>query len=636
MPKRTPKILHIVRQYIPSVGGLEEHVQNLVRLQSEQGPVFLLTFNRIFGKPGKLPSIERHGRVVVIRVPLVGYRRAFLPLVSRALINRFDLVHVHGLDQWADLVSLLRRRGGPPFVVTTHGLFFHTERQRRLKALYFSAISRRSLSNAAHVFAVSRNDQARLREIGIESIHVRNPVTPFDCEYRGGSDLIYVGRFSENKNLTKLIPFAAELRRRGWSHKLHIVGEGDDRIRRLLEASIAFHGLEDIAILHGYVERDAVAALLPRCGYAVSASRYEGYGMAMVEAMSAGLLPVMHPNSGFRELNNECPCGLLVDFENPERAAADFLEWQSTATEGHRTRARSHALGQSWRALATLLEGHYAESLDHARPAVPSAGAGIVSASTPLDGHAVRRIAGVDITVCDRATAIDVLADRLKQRRPISVAFANTNLIVQANERPDRLSLLQRMLVLNDGVGVDIASKILFGRPFPDNLNGTDFTPALLKTLPSSTRVFLYGARPHIVSAARDAVEAKYGLTVCGAVDGYGDDRDVVGEINRSRADVVLVALGNPKQEEWIARHRHAIAAPVVIGVGALFDFLAGAVPRAPLWVQRFRIEWAFRLFHEPKRLVRRYTIDIARFMTLVLRQRFAGTSTHERVPSES
>jgi beta-1,4-glucosyltransferase len=91
----------------------------------------------------------------------------------------------------------------------------------------------------------------------------------------------------------------------------------------------------------------------------------------------------------------------------------------------------------------------------------------------------------------------------------------------------------------------------------------------------------------------------------------------LVESINRSQAEVVLVALGNPIQEEWILANREALDANVVVGVGALFDFWSGDKPRAPLLVQRVRLEWLYRLCLEPRRLLRRYTVDIMAFLVL-------------------
>jgi beta-1,4-glucosyltransferase len=90
--------------------------------------------------------------------------------------------------------------------------------------------------------------------------------------------------------------------------------------------------------------------------------------------------------------------------------------------------------------------------------------------------------------------------------------------------------------------------------------------------------------------------------------------------INASGADIVLVALGNPRQEEWIRQNMGALNANLLVSVGALLDFLSGGVRRAPMWVQKIRFEWLYRLAQEPQRLLRRYTVDIARFLYLCLR----------------
>jgi alpha-1,3-mannosyltransferase len=607
------RVLHVVRQYFPSRGGLEQHVHDLALLQSCRRPVYILTLDCLFGQKQKLPRFERHGRIVVIRVPFIGFARLFLPFISPALLRRFQLIHVHGLDQCADLVSLYRRFGGPPFVLTSHGLFFHTAALNRIKQLYFRTVSRLTLSRARDVFAVSEADRSRLTQIGIAAHHLRNPITPFPSRYRGGRDLVYVGRLAENKQVHRLVEFAAALRDLGCPHRLHIVGSGDRAVETALAAAIAAHRLDGLVRLHGFLERRVLAGLFRECGYTLSASRYEGFGMAVVEAMSAGLLPVLQPNDAFRAIAADSGCGLLADFDEPREAARRFLVWSGRQTQDARDRAASYASAQTWDAAADLVEASYLRALGPAEPkSAPAQGRG----GTP----ALRRIAGVDIRVSTRTDALALLADRLARRIPTSVAFANANLIVKANEHPRGPALLDDMLVFNDGIGVDIAAKLLFGSKFPENLNGTDFTPALLASVPKATRVFLYGARPEVVRAAARLIEARFGVQVCGFRDGYGSEHTVAGEINASGADLVLVALGNPRQEDWIARNRGAISAPLVVAIGAWFDFLTGAVPRAPVWIQRLHLEWAYRLGHEPRRLARRYTIDMVRFLVLALR----------------
>ncbi len=217
---------------------------------------------------------------------------------------------------------------------------------------------------------------------------------------------------------------------------------------------------------------------------------------------------------------------------------------------------------------------------------------------------------------------ITYLLARLVAGQKTCVAFANSNLLVHAAHDPNVLNSLTDMLVLNDGVAVDLASRALYGSNFPENLNGTDLTPALLDALPSGTRVFLYGARPHVVAQLADRISVeRSNIVVCGWRDGYSPSHALSDAINLSKADVVLVALGNPRQELWIGAARHAVSASLLLGVGAYFDFATGHVPRAPSLMRALRTEWLFRLALEPRRLWRRYTVDTARFFYLICKQ---------------
>jgi exopolysaccharide biosynthesis WecB/TagA/CpsF family protein len=156
---------------------------------------------------------------------------------------------------------------------------------------------------------------------------------------------------------------------------------------------------------------------------------------------------------------------------------------------------------------------------------------------------------------------------------------------------------------------------------------GTDFIPDLLAALGDlRPRVFLYGAAPGIADRAARVLEGRCpGLRVVGTDHGFGDATVVVARVRAARPDVLLVALGNPLQEAWIADHLRSLDARVAIGVGALFDYLSGNVRRAPTWVRTLRCEWLFRLALEPGRLWRRYVLGNPRFLWRVLRSRVAG-----------
>ena len=239
-----------------------------------------------------------------------------------------------------------------------------------------------------------------------------------------------------------------------------------------------------------------------------------------------------------------------------------------------------------------------------------------------------RDFLGVLVAVSTRAEALKHLLSGLVVRHKTAVAFANTNLVNLAHRGGFADALSRRFVIFNDGVGLDVFSRVCHGAPFPENLNGTDLTAEVLSAVPDGTRVFLFGAQPEVVARAATVLEERFKIRIVGACDGYvsAEAAAALPEcINDADTDVVLVALGNPRQEQWIMRHADAVNAPLLMGVGAFFDFVAGVVPRAPVWVRKLRLEWLFRVAQEPSRLWRRYTVDGVKLAFALMRGRSTG-----------
>jgi beta-1,4-glucosyltransferase len=226
----------------------------------------------------------------------------------------------------------------------------------------------------------------------------------------------------------------------------------------------------------------------------------------------------------------------------------------------------------------------------------------------PLAGFQV-----LETTSADLASEINKRADEVKKS---VIFFANTNFIVQCRPMLPRMNCPE-VFIVNDGVGMDLASLLLHRRTFKSNLNGTDFIPFLFKNSNKSLRVFLLGGKPEVVTKASHYFEKNLGQVVVGNCDGYEGFKsvDLVREINALKPDVILVAMGNPKQEEWILDNYPQLKVSLIAGVGALFDFLAGDKSRAPLVIRKIRAEWFYRLCLEPRRLMKRYTVDVIRFL---------------------
>lgn len=229
-----------------------------------------------------------------------------------------------------------------------------------------------------------------------------------------------------------------------------------------------------------------------------------------------------------------------------------------------------------------------------------------------------RRIGKVDIHVLLRSEAIDLILDRVRRKKPLVVAFCNAHTINLAARDPKLARILESALVLNDGVGVDLASRILHGEAFPENLNGTDLVPALLEGADEPLRLFLLGSAPGVAASASAELARRFPEHgVVGTHHGFfsaAEDEKVAELIARSDPDLILVGMGQPRQEVWAARYfEHSRC--VTMCVGAFLDFTAGTFPRAPRWVRRFRMEWAYRLIREPRRLARRYVIGNVEFL---------------------
>lgn len=236
-----------------------------------------------------------------------------------------------------------------------------------------------------------------------------------------------------------------------------------------------------------------------------------------------------------------------------------------------------------------------------------------------------RDILGISVVAASREDAVVLLGARLSAGEPVMVAFLNAHASNLAANDPEFARVLRRALVLNDGVGLDIASRALHGAPFPANLNGTDFVPAYLVETARRHRIYVVGAADGV---ARRAADAFAGLapqhSYVGARDGYfADDGAVAAEVLASGADLVLVGMGSPRQELWAARHIAVPGGASALCVGGLLDFTAGVKPRAPVLIRRLRLEWVFRLLLEPRRMWRRYIVGNVVFIGRLCAARF-------------
>jgi len=321
-------IVHVVRQFHPNRGGLEDFVSNLVLEQVRRGhTVRVVTLDRLFGAPDVvLPGRDTHHGAEVVRIPWRGSSRYPLAFGFAPHLADAGLVHVHAIDFFFDAVALWRRFHRRPTVATTHGGFFHTGAHARLKELWFAGPTRFSAHAYDAVVACGAADADRFAPIaGDRLVRIDNGVDLSKFAERASPvatrSLVTIGRFSSNKRIDRLLDALRVLVDRDARWRLTIVGVAADLDGDDLRREIAGRGLEGAVDLRVDLDNDAVAATLADASLFVSASQFEGFGIALIEAASAGLVPVVHRNESFVRLAVEHPGVVLTDFADPARAA---------------------------------------------------------------------------------------------------------------------------------------------------------------------------------------------------------------------------------------------------------------------------------------------------------------------------
>ena len=242
----------------------------------------------------------------------------------------------------------------------------------------------------------------------------------------------------------------------------------------------------------------------------------------------------------------------------------------------------------------------------------------------------VRDILGMPIAMTDYTEAMDVMDGLIARReRGYVCATAVHAIMVGQNDEEMRSALQGSTMTVPDGMPLVWAANLL-GEDLEDRVYGPELMLRYCeRSRDKGHRIFLYGGRDQ-GSLAQLALNLRLRYPGVKIVGGYPppyrdlseeEEDAIVAEMNNSRADVVWVGVGAPKQEKWMAAMRGRLDAPVLVGVGAAFDFHAGRVSMAPSWMQERGLEWTYRIAQEPRRLLPRYLYTNPRFLYGVARQ---------------
>ena len=231
-------------------------------------------------------------------------------------------------------------------------------------------------------------------------------------------------------------------------------------------------------------------------------------------------------------------------------------------------------------------------------------------------------ILGIHVDSLTMKEAVKRIESFIEQKKSVLIATANAEMIMRATYDCELRDILNNAaLVVPDGAGTVWAAHHL-GYAMPERVAGYDLAQELMREAPrKGYRFFFFGSAPGVAECAKKKAEKLYpGISVVGIRNGYfsaADEPEILREIKEAAPDILLVALGVPKQEKWLATHMEQLSIPVSIGVGGTLDVMAGVMKRAPRWMQRAKLEWLFRGALQPKRAGR--LLALPRFVFKVM-----------------
>ncbi len=372
---RRMRVLQVARQFYPSLAGVENSVEHLcLQLIGRGHRADVVTLDRCFyDMQKKLPARDNVRGIEVFRTPFWGRQRLFLAPGVLGLVRRYDLVHIHNVDSFAELLVATKPWHKRPLVLSTHGGFFHTTKAAALKRIYFNSATRLTLRGIDAVIAVSEHD----RELFA-------PICPSLVTIPGGIDfptfaklektpepglLVYVGRIASNKRLDRLLDVFAGACMQRPEARLAIVGADYEGLSSELRALARKLGIQDKVIWAGPVDHGELLSYMCRAHLFVSASQYEAFGISMLEAMASATVPVVHAIPASRAVIEHGENGFLADFSRPD-AAAVLTKALSLSPDHLRQmgeRAKRSAEAHSWDNAIRKTEDVYCQVLARRR-----------------------------------------------------------------------------------------------------------------------------------------------------------------------------------------------------------------------------------------------------------------------------
>jgi len=363
------KVLQVVNHFVPCTGGKESVVKELsLRLKQAGHDVQVACLNKCAEGGKKLPATGKWNGIEIKRVGFLNFGLFKIGFPKLGLFKETEMVHAHGICFLTDYAALMKPFYRKPLVLSTHGGIFHTKQLGFFKKIYFFGWLRLIAGAFDKVIAVSRNDFELFSKVFPKEkmVLVENAA---DVErFKGikrkdsGNSFLFVGRLSRNKRVDLLIEAFAAGPAGKKGAKLSIVGKDFDGMLPELREKAKQLGVEKSVVFEGAVSDEKMLKLLSAHRFFASASEYEGFGITAIEAMAAGLVPVLNDIPSFKGFVQNGKNGFITSFADSGRAGKAMLAacgLNGKRLEAVRENARTFAQGFSWKKKVKEFEKAY-------------------------------------------------------------------------------------------------------------------------------------------------------------------------------------------------------------------------------------------------------------------------------------
>ncbi len=343
-----------------------EYCRELKKMGFDQKVVCL---NKCPSSSKILPEKETVEGIPVERLSFLDLKYYKIAPAVLQKVKEADIVHVHGMGFFSDILLLLKPLHRKKIVVTMYGAVFHTTNLSFLKKIYFFGLNSLLLHNADAIVGISASDTVEVSKIAakekISVIEIGVNIEDF-LELNGkrkNDSFVFVGRLSENKQLDLLIKAFKVVAEKNKKAVLYIVGKDFDGTEAKLRELVNSLGLKSNVFLKGHVSDAELKKILAETEFFASASRYESFGISAVEAMAAGCIPVLSPIPTFSGFVKNGQNGFILDFSEEEKAGERMAEIASMSRKKKAeisVKARQEAMKYSWESREKEIVGLYA------------------------------------------------------------------------------------------------------------------------------------------------------------------------------------------------------------------------------------------------------------------------------------